>query len=73
MPNFIKIGGGREHFGLFLVDFIWNDPLYEIVIVDTDFFGLFLFWGSSIKFEFSKFSSLVLLLFIILFCSSRFV
>ena len=26
MPNFIKIGGGQEHFGLFLVDFIWNDP-----------------------------------------------
>ena len=27
MPNFIKIGGGQEHFGLFLVDFIWNDPI----------------------------------------------
>ena len=23
---FSKIGGGQEHFGLFLVDFIWNDP-----------------------------------------------
>ena len=23
MPNFIKIGGGQEHFGLFLVDFMY--------------------------------------------------
>ena len=26
MPNFIKIGGGQEYFGLFLVDFIRNAP-----------------------------------------------
>ena len=27
MPNFIKIRGGQEYFGLFLVDFIWNASL----------------------------------------------
>ena len=32
MPNLIKIGGGQEHFGLFLVDFIWNDPFMELYL-----------------------------------------
>ena len=35
MPNVIKIGGGQEHFGLFLVDFIWNDPFVKPVIKST--------------------------------------
>ena len=30
--NVIKIGGGQEHFGLFLVDFIWNDPTQNFAI-----------------------------------------
>ena len=33
LPNYIKIGGGQEHFGLFLVDFIWNDPKTGIFFI----------------------------------------
>ena len=41
--NLIKIVGGREYFGSFLVDLIWNDPTCLACLVNAAYIQIYMF------------------------------